>query len=142
MTPHDDDSIASEDLLIRRISREHHVVYDHTHECFRVSSKAFSPSSGLNGGMSIDLPKLMMASGIEPREYVTNPSYIGSVTFRSSIVRGLGLLVGSDPKPDNPYHGQVWANNRVPNKFTRAEQAVILGASEWFVPIPNVELIS
>jgi hypothetical protein len=52
--PHDHDEISSDDQIIRRIS-EQFLVKDEKTGGRRISSMAFNPSTGPNGGMSVDL---------------------------------------------------------------------------------------
>ncbi len=83
--PHDHIGIASDDGIIRRIS-ENQVVADSTGQR-RVSSKAFKPSSGPNGGMSVDLEKLIIEANQDPRAYVTTPRWTGSARFEAGALR-------------------------------------------------------
>lgn len=139
MEPYDEPEIEAAETLIRRIDRTQHVVRDENFNCERISTKAFSPSSEPNGGMSVDIKRLIEQAGLDAREYVTTPKYIGSVAFSAGAARDENLLVGYDPSPDNPYHGEVWGENR-PNRFTRAQKNALLAASVWFVEIPGVEI--
>jgi len=43
-------------------------------------------------------------------------------------------MVGFDPLPENPYHGEVWG------KFTKAQQRRLQQLAVWFVAIPGVKL--
>lgn len=130
--PHDHCGIASDDGVIRRIS-ENQVVADSTGQR-RVSSKAFKPSTGPNGGMSIDLERLIIEAKQDPRAYVTTPRWTGSVRFEAGALREEEFMVGFDPRPENPYHGEVWG------KFTRAQQRRLQQLAVWFVAIPGVKL--
>lgn len=89
--------------------------------------------------MSVDIERLIVDAGLNPREYVRTPKYIGSVAFPVSAARDAKLLVGYDPLPDNPHHGEVWGNDR-PNRFTRPQQKALNGACTWYVEIPDVEI--
>jgi len=89
--------------------------------------------------MSVDIKKLIDSSGIDAQTYVTTPKYVGSVAFTATVARSAGLLVGYDPVPDNPYHGEVWGSNR-PNRFSSSQQKALLNACQWFVEIPDVEI--
>lgn len=129
--PHDHEGILSCDGIIRRISLEH-VVFDPKISGKRLSSRAFSPSSEPNGGMSIDLQQQIEEAGIVARTFVTTPTWTGSILFKAGQLRAEGFWVGYDPETDNPYHGQVWGN------FTKAKVRKLRCLCEWFVLIENV----
>ncbi|MGK9042774.1 hypothetical protein KXS05_20605 [Rhizobium sp. SA279] len=139
VVPHDHEEIDNDDFLIRRIDPRQHIVQDDNLNCRRLSSKAFQPSSEDGGGMSVDIEKLILADGIDPATYVTSPKYVGSIRFSAEAARSASLLVGYDPLSDNPYHGEVWGENK-PNRFSRTQQRAICTASNWLVQIPNVEI--
>lgn len=141
MEPYDEPEILADDAIIRRIDPSQHVVFDENANCNRVSTKAFSPSSGPNEGMSVDLERLISAAGLDAQKFVTTPKYIGSVVFNTGSARAAELLVGYDPLPENPYHGQVWGQNR-PNRFSRTQKTALMEASEWFVELPGVEILT
>ena len=109
VVPYDDPNIGNEEVLIRRINFEQHVVPDENPGGQRISSKANSPSPEPNGGMSVDILGLMESDGIDSKEFVTTPVFTGSVAFKANVARDLDLLVGSEPIKDNPYHGEVVA---------------------------------
>lgn len=146
VVPHDDPSISMDETLIRRINPAQHIVSDDNRGCRRVSSKAVSPSSEPNGGMSVDVLGLMVAANVDAGQYVTTPTFIGSIAFNVRAVRAVGLWVGYDPiignpgMPDNPYHGEVWGNDR-PNRFSKAQKHALLVAAKWFVKIDGVEIL-
>lgn len=137
--PYDEDQIKAEDTIIRRINPDHHVVWDENRGRNRVSSKAFTPSSGENDGMSVDVEALIIADGHDPKEYVTTPVFIGSVAFSAGVARALDLRVGYDPIPKNPYHGEVWGNPR-PNRFSNSQKKGLMAASAWYVELKDVDL--
>jgi hypothetical protein len=139
MDPYDEDQINGEDKIIRRINPDQHVVWDDTRKCKRISTKAFSPSSKKNGGMSVDIEALILQAGKDPQEYVITPVFIGAVSFSADSARDLGLLVGYDPIPKNEYHGEVWGRNK-PNRFSRSQKRGLNQASEWYVQLPDVEI--
>lgn len=129
--PHDHEGILPSDGIIRRISREH-VVDDPKIQGKRLSSAAFRNSTGLNGGMSIDLQQQIEEAGLDPRTFVMTPTWLGSILFKAGQIRAEGFLIGYDPKTDNPYHGQVWGN------FSNAKIKKLRCLCEWFVQIENV----
>jgi hypothetical protein len=139
MEPYDEAQITGEDTIIRRINPQQHIVWDENRGRFRISSKVFSPSSEPNGGMSVDIERLMLADGLDPREYVTTPVFTGSVAFSAGAARALGLIVGYDPIPTNPYHGEVWGADR-PNRFSRQQRKGLAVASRWYVELDDVDV--
>lgn len=144
--PYDELEIEGEDAIIRRVNPNQHVVPDENTGGQRTSSKLFTPSSHHNGGMSVDILKLIENSGLDAQEFVTTPIYTGSVCFNANAARAVGLRVGYDPindipnVEDNPYHGEVWGPNDKPNRFTRAQKRALVEASEWFVELPGVKI--
>ena len=128
-----------DDKIIRRISRKRHVIWDEDRECWRISSMAYSTSSGQNGGMSVDIESLIVKDGINPEDFVTNNQYPASVSFTAEQIRALGLLLGSDPTPDNPYHGQVWKGSSA-GRFTPSQARRLSQAAAWYLPMPDVSL--
>jgi hypothetical protein len=138
LLPYDEPEILANDCLIRRIS-DQQIVQDNNLNCRRISTQAFQASSEPNGGMSVDLKRLIVAAEISPHEYVTTLRFTGSVVFSAGRIRAAGFMVGFDPLPDNPYHGEVWSS---PNggRFSKAQQRELQNLASWYVKIPNVEL--
>jgi hypothetical protein len=91
--------------------------------------------------MSIDLHHKLKTAEIDPAEYVTSPKYVGSIQFAAAVPRANALLVGCEPLPDNPYHGEVWGAEK-PNRFSKGQQKAILSASTWLVEIAGVEIVA
>ena len=88
----------------------------------------------------------MHAANVDPKAFVTTPVFTGSVAFFACAIRDLGLWVGYDPIPDspsgpgNPYHGEVWATT--PKKrFSDNERTGLARAAQWYVQLPNVDII-
>jgi hypothetical protein len=132
--PHDHPEILADQIVIRRIS-EKQIVTDRGGQRI-ISSIAFKPSSGPNGGMSVDLESLILARGRDPRAYVTTPTWTGSVWFRVEVLRGEGLQVGYDPIPDNDCHGEVWGAR------TRAQWRRLQHLAAWYVEIAQVRIVA
>ena len=130
---HDHPGILADDGIIRRVP-ELWVVHEHTGRR-RISSMAFRPSSGIHGGMSVDLQKQIEDAGLDARDYVTNPHWIGSIRLFAHEFRSAGCQVGYHPINSNPYHGEVWGS------FSRAQQRQLQTAATWFVAIPGVDVI-
>ena len=133
VAPHDHDGIVAEDLVIRRVSAEM-TVFDAKIGGKRLSSMLFRKSSGVNGGMSIDLKRQIEEAGVDPKQWVTSPIWIGSITLGVGALRVDGFQVGYDPVSDNPYHGEVWG------QFSKSQQRRLISTCNWFVPIPDVVL--
>ena len=104
--PYNDLDVLDDDGLIRRISPEHMVNDKNTGE-FRPSTAAFSESSIPNGGMSVDLERLMADDGLDRLAMLPSRDF-GAVRLIAGDMRQLGHKVGRDPLPSNPYHGEVW----------------------------------
>jgi hypothetical protein len=139
VNPYDENGIGAADIIIRRINPTEHVVADQNRNCNRISSKAYKPSSGQNGGMSIDVEALIKNAGLKPRIFVTTPVFLGSVAFKASSIRSLGLWVGYEPLATNLYHGEVWGAVRH-NRFTGSQTRGLASSASWYVQIPNVSL--
>lgn len=129
--PHDHHGILAGDGVIRRVSI-HHLVTDEKYPGKkRISgSMAFRPSTGENGGMSVDLESLIVEAGVDARAFVASPEWVGAVRFTAGAVRAEGFMVGYDPMPNNPYHGQVWG------RFSKQVQKRLAALAEPFVPVP------
>ena len=66
--PHDHPEISSDNGVIRRISDQW--IVEESDGRKRLSSIAFNPSSGPNGGMSIDLQAQIEEAGLNCREFL------------------------------------------------------------------------
>lgn len=145
--PYDEKSIGGDDRIIRRIDPVQHIVPDSNRGGSRISSKAFQPSSGPAGGMSVDLEALMLEADVIPRDFVTTPRFRGSVSFTARVARDLGLRVGYDPitggagVEPNPYHGEVWGSSARPNSFSNGQKKGLQRASGWYVQLPDVSIM-
>lgn len=143
--PYDEQDIAPNDTIIRRINPDQHVVIDENTQRRRISSKAYNKSSGPRSGMSVDIEKLIIAGGEDPKRYVTTPIFTGSVAFSASAIRSLGLWVGYEPIldvlgiPDNPYHGEVWSPTER-KSFSDSQKTSLANSARWYVQIPDVDL--
>ena len=133
-------------MLIRRINPVEHVVPDENRGYLRLSTKAFSSSSEMPYGMSVDVLNLMTRAGVDPKLFVTTPKFTASVQFTAGTARTAGLWVGFDPlekegnNPENPYHAEVWSQPRPEKKFTKSQQRSMLNSCQWFVEIPGVQI--
>lgn len=130
--PHNHAEISDADDIIRRISSQQIVTVGGVR---RISSVAFQPSTdGANAGMSVDVRASIEAAGVDAAQFVTTPKWTASVVFKAGAARALGLMVGSDPLPENPHHGEVWGN------FTKGTSKSLQRACHWFVPMPSVQV--
>ena len=143
--PYDEVEIGPEDAVIRRIDPKYHVVWDENRGCHRISSGAYRESSGLNGGMSVDIEKLITAAGLAPHAFVTTPVFTGSVCFPANAIRALDFQIGYDPivdvpnVADNPFHGEVWTKQPT-KKFSASQKAGLAKLAKWYVQLSDVEI--
>ena len=131
--PHDHEGITNDDWAIRRVS-DRHLVYDPKIGGKKISSILFSASTGINGGMSVDLQKQIEEAGADVKAFVTTPRWMGSVRFMVGPLRSEKFMVGSHPTKPNPYHGEVWGD------FSNSRQDKLKKLCEWFVPIQGVSI--
>jgi len=127
VVPHDHDEIANQSGVIRRISD--HYLTPGPNGKRQVSTMALQPSSGKNGGVSVDLEQSILDAGLDVKTHVTSPQFLGSIRFITGDLRAEGLLVGYDPIPGNDHHGEVWGNT------SRKKRRDLLKKASWFVPI-------
>lgn len=83
-------------------------------------------------GMSVCLEKLLQENS-QPVAKAILECHEGLVTLNVGAIRQLGLQVGWDPRPENPYHGQVWG-------VRKRLRARIFELREWIARPPDVEL--
>ena len=140
MAPHDHQEILPDDGIIRRVSEEQIVEDKKAEGGRRISSKAYKPSSGPNGGMSVDLQRQIEEAGRDAKVFVTTPKWTGSIRFVAGAIRQEGFSIGydpvkdTDPEVENPFHGQVWGS------FTGSKQKRLRELSTWFVKIEGVSI--
>ena len=84
--------------------------------------------------MSVDLQKQIEESGQDAKAYVTTPRWTGSLLFETGSLRDEGFMVGFDPLPENPHHGEVWGT------FSKPKQKRLREICQWFVPIEGVAI--
>ena len=89
VAPYNEERIGDDDIIIRRINPDQHIIWDENRNKLRISSKAYNKSSGLRDGMSVDIEALIAAAGVNPKAYVTTPVFTGSVAFLAGKVRAL-----------------------------------------------------
>ena len=137
--PHNDLSILPEDHIIRRISFERHTVPDGNGRGRRLSTKAFSLSSSGSCGMSIGVKKDIEEKGLDPGAYGVSEKYPGSIEFMAKVPRALGLGVGREPTPEDPFHGEVWRPGS--RNFTSQQKKAMLNGSQWLRQIQGVRIV-
>jgi hypothetical protein len=103
--PHDHAEILPEHHVIRHTT-PNDLHTEHT-GLRRISSGAYSESSDVHGGMSVDIEEWMAADGLDPLHYLTDPSH-GAVRLSVGELRAAGFQVGWDQQAGNPHHGSVW----------------------------------
>lgn len=131
--PHDDAALNRHSKLVRNINPQHHLVPDENIGGLRITSAAFSATSGdPSYGMSVDLVQLMEAAGAA--ETCKVPPGFGAVVVMVGDARDLALKVGPDPVPTNEFHGQVWG-------VTKKKRSTIHSiVKEWLVALPGVTI--
>lgn len=130
---HDDPDISPHSMVIRHINQAQHVVPDENINGRRIASAAFSRTSGdPDNGVSVDLGQLLTEAGLPESAKV--PPGMGAVKLQVGPVRTLNLRVGSDPIPENVYHGQIW--DVKDTKRTKLRRLVV----DWVVPIAGVTI--
>lgn len=140
VAPYNEERIGDDDIIIRRINPDQHIIWDENRNKLRISSKAYNKSSGLRDGMSVDIEALIAAAGVNPKAYVTTPVFTGSVAFLAGKVRALGFWVGYEPIKENPFHGKVWAKTEKRN-FSDSEKRRLAGLATWYVTLPGVDIV-
>jgi len=131
VVPHNHPGIGPDDGVIRRVSPHHLVSDPKVVGGRRLSTKAFSASTEVNGGVSVGLQALIEEAGLDAKAFVASPPWVGAVRFTAGELRNEGLQVGYDPQPQNPYHGEAWG------KFTSGLKNRLLALAKWFVPLPS-----
>ncbi len=126
--PHDHEGVLPNDGIIRRVS-EQQIVFDPKIGGKRLSSAVLNPSSGHNGGLSVDLQQQIEEAGLDAKTFVTTPRWMGSIRFEADQLRIEGFKVGYDPLRDNPFHGEVWG------VFSKSKIKRLFQLCSWFVPI-------
>jgi hypothetical protein len=131
--PHDHPDILDEDGIIRGVSAQHLVDDPKVVGRRRISSVLFNPSSGKNGGLSVDLLRPMVEAGIDPAERLTSRRWLGALLLKARDFRKEKLKVGYHPLPHNSFHGEVWGN------FSDGCKRRLLTIAESLVPVPGVK---
>jgi hypothetical protein len=133
VVPHDDASLTNDGGVIRRIHPTYHVLRDDNSGSARITSAAFTATKGEpDNPMSVDIEQDLVAAGLAADAMV--PEGFGAVRIPIGDVRGHGMRVGSEPIPDNPYHGEVWDVKDSKSK------KLLKAVDKWVRPLPGVSL--
>lgn len=133
VVPHDHQGILPNDGIIRRVS-EQQIVFDPKIGGKRLSSAVLNPSSGLHGGLSVDLQKQIEEAGLDAMTFVTTPRWMASIRFEASQLRDEEFKIGFDPLDDNPFHGEVWGT------FSKAKIKRLFQLCNWFLPLSDTSI--
>src|SRR4051794_35971226 len=88
MSVEDDPSIPDELKLYRRITPDHHLVFDEELQCWRITSGAFGSSN-----LSVVLDDKLTESGRAPAELINGKEpYLVSLTAGDARAAGQGVL--------------------------------------------------
>jgi hypothetical protein len=110
VVPHDDGDIRGDEYVLRYIVPHWLKGHPSWPSQRRLSSAAFSPSSRRHDpyqGMSVDLLQPILDAGLSPTDR-KGDKYEAIVRLRVWDLRSIGLRVGPDPLPTNPFHAAVW----------------------------------
>jgi hypothetical protein len=103
--PHDHPDIGDDCYVIRHISPPYDLHPEEQTGIVRVASGAYSESK--EGGMSVDIEAWMIADGLDPCHYLSDPAE-GATRILVGELRKLGMKVGWDPDSGHIHHGAVW----------------------------------
>lgn len=133
--PYNDPEIDNNQILIRLISNQQ--IHENNDGSRRVSSGGFSPTSKTRDpyrGMSVDLLSYLLVNGIDPADPSYHPEVEVIMSLKVGEVRQAvpKLLIGHDPKPDNPAHCNIWKVSTTGNK------RALLRSANWIRRPENV----
>jgi hypothetical protein len=121
IVPHNHSEILNDQHVIRHIT-PNDLYRDGASGVTRVASGAYSESAG--GGMSVDIEEWMIADGLDPLHYITDPAH-GAVRISVRELRLLGFQVGWDPDSGHPHHGAVWGIGNGSNRRRRVARLAV-----------------
>lgn len=112
--------------FIRTLRSPHHVVPDEQTGRYRISSKAFGPST-IDGALSGDLEQILRGDGLPATAmYPAVSSAVGAASIAIGAIRDAGATVDHDPVWKNWYHGSVFGiNGGIKKKLHRAAAEII-----------------
>lgn len=132
VVPHDDAAIPGTEYVLRYVHSAQLMPAENGGR--RLSSGVFSPSSPERDpykGMSINFLNLMERDRIAPEGY-KGPEFEGVIKVRVADIRRITLRVGTDPLPEDAYHGNVW------DLRTRSHKRDLMACFEWVQRPPDV----
>jgi hypothetical protein len=133
--PHDDPvTVPSEWTLLRHVHPEQWAPDQRTGS-YRPQSNAFTFSSEGSCSMSVDVEQPLLAEGLPATHYAFRAGK-GVVRVTVAKARELELRVGSEPIPDNPHHGGIWAPNPTITKNQLDKRTRELSRSSVLVALP------
>jgi hypothetical protein len=103
------------------------VVKDEQSGRYRISSKAFGPST-VDGALSGDLEQILIGDGLSPiAMYPAVGDAVGAASISIGDIRNVGASVEHDPVWKNWYHGSVFGTKpkRVKNSLQRVAVEII-----------------
>ena len=135
--PHDHPDLTGENRVIRRISDEY-VVPDGAGGQ-RISSGVFKHDP-LQGHLSLDSEKCILATEADPVRYVTSPVWVGALVISVEGFRAVNQpkkpeetwKIGMLPVDGNPCHAGAWG------KIIQGQSNELQRRSDWLVQIPGV----
>lgn len=112
--------------FIRTLQSPYHIVHDERTGHYRISSKAFSPSSG-DGGLSGDLEQLLIDDGLSATAmYPAVRGAVGAAAIAIGQLRAAGARPEHDPVWQNWYHGSVFGiTSGIKKKLHKAASEII-----------------
>jgi hypothetical protein len=105
--------------FVRTLQSPFHVVQDEATGLYRISSKAFGPSSS-DGTLSGDLEEVLHEDGLSATAmYPAVRDPVGAASVTIDQIRTIGAGVSHDPSRHNWYHGAVNGSKpkRIRNKL-------------------------
>jgi hypothetical protein len=112
--------------FIRTLQSPHHIVPDKRTGRYRLSSKAFSPSSA-DGGLSGELEQILKGDGLSAiAMYPAVPRAVGAAAITIGQIRQTNATPEHDPVWKNWYHGSVFGiRGKIKNKLHEAATEII-----------------
>ena len=112
--------------FIRTLQSPYHIVRDERTGKYRVSSKAFSPSSA-DGGLSGDLEQLLIGDGLSATAmYPAVQGAVGAAAIAIGRIRDAGARPEHDPVWHNWYHGSVFGiTSGVKKRLNKAASEIV-----------------
>lgn len=123
----DDDGIAREDLLLRRIDADHHIIEENGVK--RLSSGAFDDSSN-DGAMSVALQRLLE----NPQNALYGYPDMFLVSFSAGFARDQQQGVERDPLDSDHAHTCMFTKNR--KNRSKGVKRLLVRSCRWVVSPP------